>query len=251
MNIECCRNEAYCNKHLTPKMAPPQDVEEADIRDHTGMVVCIVALVMILVLASGLTLLFCRRRRKHLETSEDESFLPGASKSLQELIDCSITSGSGSGLPTMVQRTIARQVEFVCLIGKGRYGEVYKSTWKGESVACKVFNSTEEASWTRENEIYQTNLLRHDHILGFIAADIRGTGGCTQLLLITTYQENGSLYDYLVANKLEEDQAVEMAMTASSGLCHLHTEILGKQAKPAIAHRDIKSKNILVSPGIG
>ena len=30
------------------------------------------------------------------------------------------------------------------------------------------------------------------------------------------------------------------------GLAHLHTEITGTKGKPGIAHRDIKSKNILV-----
>jgi hypothetical protein len=36
-----------------------------------------------------------------------------------------------------------------------------------------VFFTTEEASWFRETEIYQTVLMRHDNILGFIAADIK------------------------------------------------------------------------------
>ena len=30
------------------------------------------------------------------------------------------------------------------------------------------------------------------------------------------------------------------------GLSHLHTEIFGTRGKPAIAHRDVKTKNILV-----
>lgn len=39
--------------------------------------------------------------------------------------------------------------------------------------------------------------LRHENILGFIAADIKGTGGWTQMLLITDYHDLGSLHDYL------------------------------------------------------
>lgn len=31
-----------------------------------------------------------------------------------------------------------------------------------------------------------------------------------------------------------------------AGLAHLHADITGTQGKPAIAHRDVKSKNILV-----
>ena len=39
---------------------------------------------------------------------------------------------------------------------------------------------------------------------------------------------------------------MKMLITTITGLVHLHTEIFGTQGKPAIAHRDIKSKNILV-----
>jgi len=42
-------------------------------------------------------------------------------------------------------------------------------------VAVKIFSSREERSWFREAEIYQTVMLRHDNILGFIAADNKGT----------------------------------------------------------------------------
>ena len=37
-----------------------------------------------------------------------------------------------------------------------------------------------------------------------------------------------------------------MAISIATGLAHLHMEIVGTQGKPAIAHRDLKSKNILV-----
>ncbi len=40
-------------------------------------------------------------------------------------------------------------------IGKGRYGEVWRGLWHGESVAVKIFFSRDEASWTRETEIYR------------------------------------------------------------------------------------------------
>lgn len=37
-----------------------------------------------------------------------------------------------------------------------------------------------------------------------------------------------------------------MALSIATGLAHLHMDIMGTQGKPAIAHRDLKSKNILV-----
>lgn len=52
------------------------------------------------------------------------------------------------------------------MTGKGRYGEVWRGVWHGESVAVKIFSSRDEQSWFRETEIYNTVLLRHDNILG-------------------------------------------------------------------------------------
>jgi len=67
-----------------------------------------------------------------------------------------------------VQRTIARQILLIKSIGKGRYGEVWKGKWREESVAVKIFFTTEESSWRRETGLYQTVLLRHDNILGML-----------------------------------------------------------------------------------
>lgn len=64
-----------------------------------------------------------------------------------------------------VQRTIAKQINLVHSVGKGRYGEVWLGRWRGEKVAVKIFFTTDEASWFRETEIYQTVLLRHENIL--------------------------------------------------------------------------------------
>ena len=79
-----------------------------------------------------------------------------------------------AGLPLLVQRSIARQIQLVEVIGKGRFGEVWRGKWRGENVAVKIFSSREECSWFREAEIYQTIMLRHENILGFIAADNKG-----------------------------------------------------------------------------
>lgn len=87
-----------------------------------------------------------------------------------------------AGLPLLVQRSIARQVQLCHVIGKGRFGEVWRGRWRGENVAVKIFSSREECSWFREAEIYQTVMLRHENILGFIAADNKGESSPTQLV---------------------------------------------------------------------
>nr|VZI50181.1 unnamed protein product [Spirometra erinaceieuropaei] len=158
----------------------------------------------------------------------------------------SSSSGSGSGLPFLVQATVSRQIALQECIGKGRFGEVWRGIYRGENVAVKIFSSRDEASWARETQIYSTVLLRHENILGYYASDITSRHGCTQLWIISHYHPYGSLYDFLRSHVVDTVAAIRLAKTAAAGLCHLHTCILGLQGKPAIAHRDIKSKNILV-----
>ncbi|KAG8135141.1 hypothetical protein E2320_008196 [Naja naja] len=225
--IECCRTD-FCNQDLQPTL-PPTSKSTMLVDIFSGHY------------CKGVT----KRRRYNRDLEQDEAFIP-AGESLKDLIDQSISSGSGSGLPLLVQRTIAKQIQMIQQVGKGRYGEVWMGKWRGEKVAVKVFSTPEEASWFRETEIYQTVLMRHENILGFIAADIKGTGSWTHLYLITDYHEKGSLYDFLQYTTLDNRALLKLAYSAACGLCHLHTEIYGTQGKPAIAHRDLKSKNILI-----
>lgn len=158
----------------------------------------------------------------------------------------SVTSGSGGGLPLLIQRTLSKQVSLVECIGKGRYGEVWKGVWHGEHVAVKIFFTRDEQSWKRETEIYSTVLLRHENILGYIGSDMTSRNSCTQLWLLTHFYPLGSLFDHLNRTALSHYDMVNICLSIANGLVHLHTEIHGTEGKPAIAHRDLKSKNILV-----
>ena len=155
-------------------------------------------------------------------------------------------TGSGAGLPMLEQTSIARQTTLIEQIGCGRYGNVWKGRWMEQYVAVKVFASKDEQSWAREVEIYQTAMLRHTNILGFIAADNNDNGAWTQLWLVTDYCEFGSLFDFLTQNAIDGKTMLKLVESASAGLAHLHLAVQGLQGKPAIAHRDIKSRNYLV-----
>ena len=71
-------------------------------------------------------------------------------------------------------------------------------------------------------------------------------GMWTQLWLLTDYHINGSLFDYLNRTAVDVAGMIKISLSIVSGLAHLHMEIVGMRGKPAIAHRDLKSKNILV-----
>ncbi|XP_028811075.1 bone morphogenetic protein receptor type-1A-like [Denticeps clupeoides] len=246
--IECCSVD-FCNKDLQPTL-PPLTIE-GPMFDSVhwlalliSLTVCCFCLIIVTITCYYRFKLQAERRRYPSAREQDEAFIP-TEESLEHLLSQAST-GSGSGLPLLVQRTIAKQIQMVRQLGKGRYGEVWLGRWRGEKVAVKVFFTREEASWFRETEIYQTVLMRHENILGFIAADIKGSGAFTQLFLITDYHESGSLYDFLRFSTLDTPALLQLAYSTACGLCHLHTEIYGTQGKPAIAHRDLKSKNVLM-----
>ncbi|KAF7667640.1 hypothetical protein LDENG_00056480 [Lucifuga dentata] len=259
--ISCC-SQYMCNSNTTRGSlmallpSAPKD-EPVRYRVET-LALFVLGPVVVLALLSVAAVLACRRlhhgRLQRLqEFDTEQGAVDGlitsnvGDSTLADLLDHSCTSGSGSGLPFLVQRTVARQISLVECIGKGRYGEVWRGQWQGENVAVKIFSSRDEKSWFRETEIYNTVLLRHENILGFMASDMTSRNSSTQLWLITHYHENGSLYDYLQRVAVETSEGLAMAASIACGLVHLHTEIFGTEGKPAIAHRDLKSKNILVT----
>jgi len=221
--------------------------------DYLVLQLLLAAVFSCLLLFTFLVVLYmvCRYRAKeksqkylnhHDSDASNRSFLL-ASKDTFLSLD---SSGSGSGMPLLVQRTIGRQISLKQRIGKGRYGEVYLAEWKGTYVAVKSINSSEEASWWREQAIYKLALMKHPNILESIAWDIRSKDNMTQMIIVTDYHARGSLYDYLQSHSLSEEQGLRLVLSVVSGLCHLHLEVEGKPYKPGIAHRDLKSKNILV-----
>ncbi|XP_041120360.1 activin receptor type-1C-like isoform X2 [Polyodon spathula] len=249
---ECCFTD-FCN-NVTLHLPKVGNVSSTPSWGPLKLAVVIVIPVGLLCLAAILAVCTLRGQQCHYnktkrhdveEPLSDHSLL-SSGKSIKDLIFDLTTSGSGSGLPLLVQRTIARSIVLHEIIGKGRFGEVWRGKWSGEDVAVKIFSSRDERSWFREAEIYQTIMLRHEHILGFIAADNKDNGTWTQLWLVSEYHEHGSLFDYLNCHTVSVDGVIILALSIASGLVHLHMEIIGTQGKPAIAHRDLKSKNILV-----
>ncbi|XP_018425880.1 PREDICTED: serine/threonine-protein kinase receptor R3 [Nanorana parkeri] len=249
LEARCCYSN-FCNADMTIYTI----IEEPALTRL--LLVTVLPVVLFLILAILFTFLFWKLRRKSRKKSLARLIDFGnvdivnastvGDSTLGDLLDDYCTTGSGSGLPFLVQRTVARQVTLVECVGKGRYGEVWGGTWQGENVAVKIFSSRDEQSWFRETEIYNTVLLRHENILGFIASDMTSRNSSTQLWLITHYHENGSLYDYLQRNTVNPEDCLQLAASIICGLVHLHVEIFGTQGKPAIAHRDLKSRNILV-----
>uniref|UniRef100_A0A914GTL7 receptor protein serine/threonine kinase n=1 Tax=Globodera rostochiensis TaxID=31243 RepID=A0A914GTL7_GLORO len=156
---------------------------------------------------------------------------------------------TGAGAPMLAERTMARQITLKNCIGRGGFGDVHLGEWRNEPVAVKIFMSRKELSWRRETEIYRNNMLRHPNLLRWITSDNKDTGTSTQLWLITEYLPNGSLYEHLEKHTLTAQAGLQFIRSIAHGLAYLHTEVSGlteQYHKPAIAHGDLKSGNILI-----
>uniref|UniRef100_A0A8C9VKF1 receptor protein serine/threonine kinase n=1 Tax=Scleropages formosus TaxID=113540 RepID=A0A8C9VKF1_SCLFO len=236
LNTHCCYTD-YCNSvNLKPgdglgpgaKWGP---VELVAVIAGPVFLLCLLLIVGVFLFHHHHQRVYSHRQRLGVEDPSCDHLYLAKDKTLQDLIFDLSTSGSGSGLPLFVQRTVARTIVLQEVIGKGRFGEVWRGKWRGGDVAVKIFSSREERSWFREAEIYQTIMLRHENILGFIAADNKDNGTWTQLWLVSDYHEHGSLFDYLNRYSVTIEGMIKLALSAASGLGHLHMEILGTQGE--------------------
>ncbi|XP_037550036.1 activin receptor type-2B-like [Nematolebias whitei] len=132
---------------------------------------------------------------------------------------------------------------------RGRFGQVWKAQILNEFVAVKIFPIQNKKSWENERDVFMIPGMRHENILRFIGEERRGSHLETKLWLITEFHERGSLSDFLKGNVVSWTELCQITESMSCGLAYLHEDIprlKGDQHKPAIAHRDFKSKNIIL-----
>ncbi|XP_013856153.1 bone morphogenetic protein receptor type-2, partial [Austrofundulus limnaeus] len=81
------------------------------------------------------------------------------------------------------------------LIGRGRYGAVFRGTLNGCCVAVKVFSSANGQNFLNERSIYSLPLLRqHDNIARFLSADERTTAdGRAEFFILMDFYQHGNL----------------------------------------------------------
>lgn len=149
------------------------------------------------------------------------------------------------------------------LLHRGKFGEVWRAVLDGHGSVCvKVFNASQSqhALFLNEREIYSLPLMQHEAVVRCLAAEERRAGGggtlSAQYVIVMEYHPLGSLNSYLKGAKggLTYQVLCSMCHSIAAGLGHLHLEILGSTLggpsggphKPAIVHRDLNSRNILV-----
>lgn len=144
-------------------------------------------------------------------------------------------------------------IELDEMVGKGQFAEVWRaklnhsSSGQYETVAVKIFPCEEYSSWKNESQIFTDASLKHDSVLQFLTAEDRGSGPRREYWLITAYHSRGNLKDYLSRHILSWMDLQKMAGSLVNGVAHLHSDYTAcGRPKIPIAHRDIKSTNILV-----
>ncbi|KAL5556905.1 hypothetical protein UlMin_039141 [Ulmus minor] len=129
------------------------------------------------------------------------------------------------------------------LIGKCRFGKVYKGILQGTKVAVKRYIPRDKQGFMEfETEIMVCSRIRHRHLVPLI-------GYCdetSEKILIFEYMEQGTLRDHLYGykkmhSKLSWEDRLEICIGVAKGLHHLHA---GSDVE--IIHRDVKSINILL-----
>ncbi|CBY30496.1 unnamed protein product [Oikopleura dioica] len=267
-----CDSGDFCSQHMPmAHIFRHMEIYRANFRRKLFLLAGIFLLVTITV---ALYLKNRRKKKRQKEINEenlslaenvqenlsiDESFCSGAEISIDFSEDSlPFLSGSGGGLPALGKETIAQQIKGLEEIGSGLHGSVYRALWHGEFIAVKKFQSWDDESWRHELDIYKTQMISHRNILRVIAAASRDNGTATERWLVTEFHPHGSLYDYLGTHSLKPLQCFKLLNSLICAIEHLHRTIHTRKeidgcmhtiSKIAIVHRDVKSRNILVSNG--
>ncbi|TRY76641.1 hypothetical protein TCAL_08787 [Tigriopus californicus] len=239
----CCCRGSMCNSKFewirplesaeSTDTDPP--AEALDRTDLTVLAFVSVAVVVVIVLA--VLVIFCVYRQRQVATYTASTTL--SPEDPRQRIDAPPS-------PKLIQQ----EVELLEIKARGRFGAVWRGKMgQNDQVAVKIFPLPDQSSWFAEQEIYNLPRMNHDNILEFMGVDKRGEGLQQEFWLMTKFHEKGSLCDFLKAHTVTWEQLTLIAHSMASGLTHLHEELPPRgtlDMKPAVAHRDFKSKNVLI-----
>ena len=159
----------------------------------------------------------------------------------------------------------ATDIDLLEKIAQGQFSSVWKSVCKNNHAdfyAVKIFGGHQRSAWSNEKEIYNLLSTTNENILKYYGSDTFTPSKTTdapttpfnlfasnEFWLITEYHPCGSLNDFLKSNCVNWPQMIRLCYCLLEGLAYLHNENVDSRKSCAVAHRDLKSKNILVKNG--
>ncbi|KAM3934870.1 anti-Muellerian hormone type-2 receptor [Leptodactylus fuscus] len=154
-------------------------------------------------------------------------------------------------LQTCVMPTSAFLINaFLTLREDSLAADLWLGALYGNGVIVKCFPPPMKKLYRHEWRILNLlTPLQHENIVCLLAAG-SGTEGTLEhhRLLVFQHYPEGSLRSYLTDRTTDWDTACRMAISLARGLAFLHSDRWnGDICKPAIAHRDLSSDNILVT----
>ncbi|XP_034780180.2 bone morphogenetic protein receptor type-2-like [Acipenser ruthenus] len=226
----CCCSTDMCNVNFTENFPPPSPTTAQPYNPNSREETIVIALASVSVVAVLIVALFFGYR-----------MLTGDRKAGLHNMNMMEAASSEPSLDL-------DSLKLLELIGRGRYGAVYKGSLDERPVGVKVFNYSNRQNFINERNIYRLPLMEHDNIARFIVGDERLTAeGRMEYLLVMEYYPHGSLCRYLSLHTSDWVSSCRLTHSVTRGLAYLHTELLrGDYYKPAVSHRDMNSRNVLV-----
>jgi len=168
---------------------------------------------------------------------------------VQRLTDRLSEQGSAGGVGSLPHFEML-EVQLGEILNQGGFSVVHKGTWHGTKVAVKKLfdpNISAELLAEFDNEVQKLELLRHPNILMALAVHRKPPA----LSLIMEMVDGGSYYQLLHAphqfnsatgpvRSLTFKENMSILDATATAMAFLHAR--------GIAHRDIKSHNVLLSP---
>ncbi|XP_022538368.1 bone morphogenetic protein receptor type-2 [Astyanax mexicanus] len=134
-------------------------------------------------------------------------------------------------------------MELQKVVARGHFADVRQGFFKGSSVALKVFPESNRQEFSKEKNVYLLPFMTHCGIVHCLGVGRMGR----EFVLILELATQGSLNTFLSRTVSDWNSTLRLAQTVSQGLAYLHTELNKNGAcKPAIAHGDLSSSNVLV-----
>ncbi|TMW67297.1 hypothetical protein Poli38472_012413 [Pythium oligandrum] len=140
------------------------------------------------------------------------------------------------------------KVEFGQLISRGGYGEVYRGQYRGDVVAIKTLLPERRKDMRQiENFLIEVKLmatLEHERIVRFVGV---AWDSLNELCVVTEFLDRGDLRSVLAEFQRTGSHElgfgadkVKIALHVAHALTYMHS------LQPAVLHRDLKSRNILL-----